>query len=128
MNQLFGVVSDYHEADGISFVKVDSGEIKLGVMSLGKKWSIGDQVRAYFKESDVLIAHKQSQKLSARNKFLSPVYSVEENGVLARIEFDFFGKKISSLISYEAFLELGITPGEEFLWFVKSNEIILERI
>lgn len=128
MNQILGKISDCKEADGISFVKVSTKGGKLGVMSLGGEWRVGESVRACFKESDVLIANKQSQKLSARNKFLCSVVKIEQNGVLARVEFDFMGEKICSLISYEALLELEIGVGEEFVWFVKSNEILLERI
>lgn len=127
MNKLHGTVISFKEAQGITFVKVDTQGFVLGVMSLGGDWRVGERVRVYFKESDVMIAHKSSFKLSARNKFLSPVVSVSENGVLARIEFVFGQEKICSLISAEAYEELEIRENEEFIWFVKSNEIILER-
>lgn len=127
MNKLCGVVSSTQETHGIVFVKIDVEGFTLGVMSLGREWKVGESVNIYFKESDVMVAHKDSPKLSARNKFLSPVVLVVQDGVLARIEFQFGKHKIYSLISSEACRELEIKEKEEFIWFVKSSEIILER-
>ncbi|GAA7259322.1 hypothetical protein HpCK38_17060 [Helicobacter pylori] len=128
MNKLFGTVISFKEAQGIAFVKVDVKGFIVSVMSLGGGWKIGEGVGVYFKESDVMVAHRESHRLSARNKFLSSVVSVSENGVLARIEFEFAQERICSLISSEAYRELEIKVGQEFLWFVKSNEILLERM
>lgn len=127
MNWLVGKIVSQQIAQGIAFIKVEGDGFSLGVMSLGGEWRDGESVRACFKESDVMIAHKQSFQISARNKFLCLVTGISENGILARVEFDFLGRKICSLISYEALRELNVRVGEEFFWFVKSNEIILER-
>lgn len=128
MNQLLGEIVSIKEAEGIAFVRVQGEGFALGVMTLKGGLKVGDRVRASFKESDVMIACKDSPNISARNKFLSPIHSITHNGVLARVKFDFFGCEISSLISYEALLELGVKEGGEFFWFVKSNEIILESL
>lgn len=128
MNQLIGEIASIKEAEGIAFIKVQAEGFSLGVMALKSGLCEGEKVRASFKESDVMIANKNSGNLSARNKFLSPILSLSHNGVLARVKFDFFGNEIYSLISYEAIEELEIKEGEEFFWFVKSNEIILESL
>lgn len=128
MNQLIGEIVSLKEAEGIAFVKVQGEEFALGVMMLKGGLKVGERVKASFKESDVMIASKDSPNISARNKFLSPICSITHNGVLARVIFDFCGCEINSLISYEALLELGAKEGGEFFWFVKSNEIILESL
>lgn len=128
MNQLIGEIVAIKEAEGIAFIRVQGEGFVLGVMTLRGGLGVGERVRASFKESDVMVAHKQSEKISARNKFLSPIHSITHNEVLARVKFEFCGGEISSLISYEACKELEIEVGDEFFWFVKSNEIILERL
>lgn len=128
MNQLLGEIISIKEAEGIAFVRVQGEGFALGVMTLKGGLKVGDRVRASFKESDVMIACKDSPNISARNKFLSSIHSITHNGVLVRVVFNFCCCEISSLISYEALRELEIKENEEFFWFVKSNEIILESL
>lgn len=128
MNELEGEIVAIKESEGIAFIKVQGEGFVLGVMTLRGGLRVGERVRASFKDSDVMVAHKQSGKISARNKFLSPILSISHNEVLARVKFRFCGREIHSLISYEACKELEIGVGEEFFWFVKSSEIILERL
>lgn len=128
MNELVGEIVAIKESEGIAFIKVQGEGFVLGVMTLRGGLEVGERVRASFKDSDVMVAHKQSGKISARNKFLSPILSISHNEVLARVKFGFYGREIYSLISYEACKELEIGVGEEFFWFVKSSEIILERL
>lgn len=128
MNDLVGEIVAIKESEGIAFIKVQGEGFVLGVMTLRGGLEVGERVRASFKDSDVMVAHKQSGKISARNKFLSPILSISRNEVLARVKFGFCGSEIHSLISYEACKELEIGVGEEFFWFVKSSEIILERL
>lgn len=77
-----------------------------------------------FKESEVMVAH--TLDISARNKFRSKVKNIEEDSIFARIGFDFCGETIYSLITKEAKNELDIKINDNLIWFVKSNEIILE--
>lgn len=128
MNQLIGEIIQIKEAEGIAFIRVQGEGFALGVMTLKGGLKAGERVKASFKESDVMIASKDSPNISARNKFLSCVLSIADNGVLARVKFDFCGCEIYSLISYEALKELEIQENEELFWFVKSNEIILESL
>ncbi|WP_027327643.1 hypothetical protein [Helicobacter pametensis] len=125
MNRLECLVLEVKTQDGICFVKLDCCSQILGVLSLEDDLREGEKVWANFKESDVMVA--LDSKISARNKFYSPIVSIEHNLILSRITFDFCGYKISSLISYEASLELGLQEGMECFWFVKSNEILLLR-
>ena len=79
-----------------------------------------------FKESEVMVAHTQSVNLSARNKFEGKVQNIEEDSIFARISFDFYGTNINSLIIKEARKDLNINVGDTFIWFVKSNELMLQ--
>ena len=79
-----------------------------------------------FKESEVMVAHTQSVNLSARNKFEGKVQNIEEDSIFARISFDFYGTNINSLITKEARKDLNINVGDTTIWFVKSNELMLQ--
>lgn len=79
-----------------------------------------------FKESEVMVAHTQSVNLSARNKFEGKVQNIEEDSIFARISFNFYGTNINSLITKEARKDLNINVGDTFIWFVKSNELMLQ--
>lgn len=125
MNKLLCQIYDIQTQDGIHFIKLGCGDEKLGVMGLAEDFRVGDDVWAHFKESDVMIA--LDSKISARNKFFSSIVSITHNSILARVVFDFHHSLISSLISYEAVLELGLKEGMKCYWFVKSSEILLLR-
>lgn len=123
MNKLECKIVDIQTQDGIDFVKLECGANRLGVMGLAQKLKIGQRVYAIFKESDVMIA--LTPNISARNKFSSPILSITHNSILARVVLDFSPYQISSLISYEAVIELGLKEEMECFWFVKSSEILL---
>ncbi|MCE3046580.1 TOBE domain-containing protein [Helicobacter kayseriensis] len=125
MNKIKCEIFKQDSQDGMSFIQLDCGSERLGVMSLDEGWKVGEIVWANFKESDVMIA--LDSRISARNKFYSPILSIVHNSILARVVFGFQSYQISSLISYEATKELGLKEGMECFWFVKSNEILLLR-
>ncbi|MGX3011974.1 TOBE domain-containing protein [Helicobacter sp. 23-1044] len=85
----------------------------------------GNECNVIFKESEVMIAALDS-RVSARNCFLSRIVKIECDEIFARIFLDFDGIQITALITKEASLELNLKVGEIVLWFVKSNEVMVE--
>ncbi|RDU63930.1 molybdopterin-binding protein [Helicobacter sp. MIT 14-3879] len=81
-----------------------------------------------FKESEVMLCHKDYALISARNKFNSIVIKIEEDDIFARIYFKFEKYTITSLITKEAKDSLNVKINEEFGWFVKSNEVMLSKL
>lgn len=84
---------------------------------------IGAECNAIFKESEVMIALLNS-RVSARNCFKARIVKIECDEIFARIFLDF--ESLTALITKEACDALNLKVGKEILWFVKSNEVMIE--
>lgn len=84
---------------------------------------IGAECNAIFKESEVMIALLDS-RVSARNCFKARITEIECDEIFARIYLDF--ESLTALITKEASEVLNLKVGNEILWFVKSNEVMIE--
>lgn len=84
---------------------------------------IGAECNAIFKESEVMIALLDS-RVSARNCFKARIVKIECDEIFARIFLDF--ESLTALITKEACDALNLKVGKEILWFVKSNEVMIE--
>ena len=116
--------------DGIvALIKLKSsfGMFSSILISQVSSYSVGESVNAVFKDSEVMICDKSYTKISARNRFVSKISGLELSEIFAKVEFMVDGYKIESLISKEAALELKLKIGEEFAWFVKSTEVMIDR-
>lgn len=127
MNILQGKISDIKTCDEIAQVSVDVGgivfsSILIDVDSMNLK--IHDNVDILFKETEVLVATKQSS-VSARNAFLGGVVEIKQGAILSEISFSFQTSIIKSIITTGSLKALNIKKGDEFLWFVKANEVTL---
>jgi molybdopterin-binding protein len=86
----------------------------------------GEAMEILFKETEVLLATKESL-VSASNAFVSKVKRIEKGKILSEVTFDFEGEEVCSLITSASLERLGVTEEKEFLWFVKANEITLQK-
>ena len=85
-----------------------------------------EKINILFKETEVMIATVFS-KVSARNAFICKITDIKNGEILSSISFDFYGDKIVSIITKNALLDLNCKEDEEFMWFVKSNEITIQK-
>ena len=97
----------------------------IDIDSLGGLES-GEAMEILFKETEVLLATKESL-VSASNAFVSKVKRVQKGKILSEVTFDFEGEEVCSLITSASLERLGVTEEKEFLWFVKANEITLQK-
>lgn len=128
MNRLSAIIKEIRKENNVAYVKLDSnGYIFSSLMlNFNNRLEINTPCNILFKESEVMIAHKTCTKLSARNHFISPITQISQDNIFARVTFGFNNTTINSLITKEAKEELRLELGGEFMWFVKSNEIVLE--
>lgn len=128
MNQLKGTIKNIKSAGGITqvFIEVEDKLLSALILSSDEEYNKEESVNLLFKETEVMIATKES-KVSARNCFVSPVISIEAGEILTQVEFDFFGTKISAIITKGALEEFGFKVGDELMWFIKSNEISIQK-
>ena len=126
MNQIQATITNIKKENNVAFVKLEDkcGNIFSVLMLDDKHIKAGLECDIVFKESEVMVA--KSTDLSARNRFEGKVQNIEEDSIFARIYFDFYGTNIHSLITKEARYELNINIGDTFIWFIKSNELMLQ--
>lgn len=129
MNKLAGFIKEIKTCDEILQVFIDiNGKIFTSlILSSNEKYEINQKVNILFKETEVMIASKDS-KVSARNAFLSKILSIQNGEILSVVKFDFWGENIDCIVTKNAVLDLGCKINEEFIWFVKSNEISIQKV
>ncbi len=128
MNRVGGVIKEIKKSGEIEHIIVDTKDALFSVLILSsnESYMVAQRVELLFKESEVMVATIES-KVSARNSFVSRVVEIEEGEILANITFDFYGSKISSIITREALKDLSCAVGDDSRWFIKSNEVSILR-
>lgn len=129
MNKLTGFIQEIKNCDDIVQISIDiKGEIFTSlILSSNEVYKIGQKINILFKETEVMIA-SVSSKISARNAFICKITEIKNGEILSSISFDFYGDKIVSIITKNALLDLNCKENEEFMWFVKSNEISIQKV
>lgn len=129
MNKLTGFIQEIKSCDDIVQISIDiKGEIFTSlILSSNEVYKIGQKINILFKETEVMIA-SVSSKISARNAFICKIIEIKNGEILSSISFDFYGDKIVSIITKNALLDLNCKKNEEFMWFVKSNEVSIQKV
>jgi molybdopterin-binding protein len=75
-----------------------------------------------------LRAESRSSGLSARNRFVGTVSSVEIDGLMAQVEIVVTEPaRVVALVTRDAVEELGLKPGMSATALVKSTSVMVER-
>ena len=129
MNQLGGTIKHTKNVDGLTHIYIEVGDKILSslILSGDEEYQKGETVDLLFKETEVMIASKESI-VSARNSFISPITYINMGEILAEVHFDFDGIQIVSVVTKGALYDLRCNVGDEFRWFVKSNEVSIAKI
>lgn len=129
MNSLNGTIKHTKTVDGITHVYIEVGNKILSslILSDDEEYQKEQEVNLLFKETEVMIATKESI-VSARNSFVSPITLINIGEILAQVEFNFDGIRIVSIITKGALYDLKCNIGDEFRWFVKSNEVSIQKV
>jgi molybdopterin-binding protein len=79
-------------------------------------------------EVERLRAEAHSPALSARNRFVGTVASVEVEGLMAQVEIVVTEPtRVVALVTRDAVRELGLEPGTPATAVVKSSSVLVER-
>lgn len=130
MNVLQGTIKHIQTVNELSRVEIDLHgrsfvSLVIDIDSFGTI-AVGNAVTLLFKEAEVLIGTKAST-VSASNAFVSVVKKINQGKILSEVIFDFEGVEIISLITTSSLQRLQIEAGKEFLWFIKANEVTLQK-
>ena len=131
MNLLKGKIHEFVNQEDIVIVKILCQDEIFSVLMLDLKsltdLKIGAKVELLFKEHELCFTLPNSF-LSVENSFLARIDKIKKGKLLYHIFFDFKGNELSSIITQEKALELQIHENQEWLCFVKANDIILKTI
>ncbi|EAI2877652.1 molybdenum-pterin-binding protein [Campylobacter jejuni] len=128
MNLIKGQICELLNQEDIVIVKILSKEVIFSVLMLELKslenLKIGVSVELLFKEHELCFSASKTL-LSVENSFLAKITKIKKGELLYQVFFDFKGNKLSSIITKEKALELEICKNQEWLCFVKANDIVL---
>ncbi|HEF4842364.1 TPA: molybdenum-pterin-binding protein [Campylobacter jejuni] len=131
MNLIKGQICELLNQEDIVIVKILSKEVIFSVLMLELKslenLKIGVSVELLFKEHELCFSASKTL-LSVENSFLAKITKIKKGKLLYQVFFDFKGNELSSIITKEKALELEICENQEWLCFVKENDIILKAI
>ncbi|EAK2119473.1 molybdenum-pterin-binding protein [Campylobacter coli] len=131
MNILNGKIIELLNEGEIVIVKISIKEQIFKVLMLDlhslQDLKIGTKIQVLFKEHELGFTLPHSI-LSVENSFLARIKSIKKGKILYHIFFDFESDEISSIITKEKALELKLEEGQEWLCFVKENDIILKAV
>jgi molybdate transport system regulatory protein len=130
MNCLKGVISAIDSTDAMSIVDVQVGgdtfsSLMLETPRTSHFMVVGKKVTLAFKESEVSISKDLECSISLRNRIKGSVKEVEKGKLLSRIEIDYMGNNVVSIITTRSVTRLGIKTGDLVLGLVKANEMTL---
>ncbi|EHY0636992.1 TPA: molybdenum-pterin-binding protein [Campylobacter jejuni] len=128
MNLIKGQICELLNQEDIVIVKILSKEVIFSVLMLELKslenLKIGVSVELLFKEHELCFSASKTL-LSVENSFLAKITKIKKGELLYQVFFDFKGNELSSIITKEKALELEICKNQEWLCFVKANDIVL---
>ncbi|EHR9884784.1 molybdenum-pterin-binding protein [Campylobacter jejuni] len=128
MNLIKGQICELLNQEDIVIVKILSKEVIFSVLMLELKslenLKIGVSVELLFKEHELYFSASKTL-LSVENSFLAKITKIKKGELLYQVFFDFKGNELSSIITKEKALELEICKNQEWLCFVKANDIVL---
>lgn len=130
MNVLHGKIKQIQTVNELSKIIIDLNghtftSLIIDIETFGDI-AIGKEIKLLFKEAEVMIGTKESI-VSASNAFVSTVKKINQGEILSEVVFDFEGNDIISLITTSSLQRLQIEADKEFLWFVKANEVTLQK-
>ena len=128
MNLIKGQICELLNQEDIVIVKILSKEVIFSVLVLELKTlenlKIGVSVELLFKEHELCFSASKTL-LSVENSFLAKITKIKKGKLLYQVFFDFKGNELSTIITKEKALELEICENQEWLCFVKANDIVL---
>jgi len=132
MNRLSGTVVRCEKNGHAALVVIRVGAIDLSAVLIGSFDAgglpqAGAAVTALFKESETaLCLDVAAHALSIRNRLACRITAVEDDGILARVDLDFDGRPLRSLITSDAAHDLRAAVGMAINALVKSTEVLVE--
>jgi len=128
MNQIEAVVTDIRSTDVITYIEVKSGEADLRLIkSKAPIWlSRGDKVKCMFQEAAVSVSKECPGKISIENKLPVKLKGIRQGESLCELTLESGVGKVVSLITENAYTELGLEAECDATMLVRGVDISIE--
>ncbi|MBP1617124.1 MAG: hypothetical protein H6Q14_951 [Bacteroidetes bacterium] len=133
MNKIKGVITGVESSSNISLATIQANGKTFSSLIIDTPANAlyleeGKEVYVLFKETEVSIAKGRTGLISMNNVLQVVVTKISKGDVLARLELDFDGTPIVSVITTRSVNRLGLCEGDTVEALVKSNEITLMEV
>ncbi len=130
MNILSGNITNIQGSDSLSLVKIEVGgliftSIIIDTPESETYFKIGNAVKIYFKETEVIIAKNEPLNISIQNKIPCTIIAMKIGVILTELHLRFGDMNIKSLITTNAIKTLNLKNGDVVLALIKTNEVSL---
>jgi molybdate transport system regulatory protein len=127
MNKLEGTISEINTSGNIHLVSVEvMGETFLSLIITKDHYvKEGNKIYLIFKESEVPVSKDRVENISISNSFSALITKIEKGNILSKINLDFKGKNLLSLITTRKLESMNLNRGDTVYFFIKASEIIL---
>ena len=130
MNRLRGKIVGVEAAKFQSIVEVQCGDGILSALALETPATAdylkeGTEVDLYFKKIQTSLGRNLTGLLSIRNRGSAVVRSLKAKGVFTEVLLDGAGTAVTAVISTRSAERLGLAPGVEVEWLVKTHDVTL---
>jgi len=132
MNSLLGNITEITTDGSLSLAKLKVQNtvltsIVIDTPETADYLKIGNNIKVFFKETEVILAKEITGKISLQNKIDCSVHSFEKGNLLCKIILAFGNYKIVSVITRNAFDQLEIQENDLVTAMIKTNEISLSH-
>ena len=130
MNKNKGKIASVKSSENISIVEIEANGYKFSALIIGTNANTsyldnGNDVFVLFKETEVSIAKNRTGLISLNNCLDVILKKISKGDVLTRLELDFAGFIIVSIITTRSAERLNLCVGDNLEALIKSNEITL---
>jgi len=130
MNKIAGIVKDIKKTNVVTYIDVKCGETSLRLIKFKVPiWlSIGDKIYCKFQEASVCVSKECPGKISIENRVSVMLKDVRKNGSLCELTFESSMGDVVSLITIEAYDNLGLEVDCEATMLLRGVDISIEPI
>ena len=131
MNKLLGEIINIETHDSISLVKIRTKNnliftsIVLDTPETVDYLKLGNSVKIYFKETEVIISKDINPNISIQNRIPCRIKSLKIGELLGQINLIYNEIEIKSIITKNACKQLDLKENDEVLALIKTNEVSL---
>ena len=133
MNRIRGKITEIETDGNISLVTIEAEETcfsstVIDTTESASYLNAGSDIYMVFKETEMAIGKNLLGGLSLRNRFAATITTIELGKVLAKVEIDFKGHRLHSIITAQSARNLDLKIGDQVEGIVKTTEISLMEI